>query len=72
MPPPPACELAERAARALGVDFGGVDLLPSKDGWVVLEVNGAVDIKPHYAVGDVYAAAVLALQRVAEGPLLFA
>jgi RimK family alpha-L-glutamate ligase len=70
VPPPKACELAERAARALGVDFCGVDFLPSNDGWVVLEVNGAVDIKPHYALGDVYAAAVQALQRLAEELLL--
>jgi ribosomal protein S6--L-glutamate ligase len=31
--------LALRAAAAVGADFAGVDLLPTKDGHVVLEVN---------------------------------
>lgn len=31
--------LAEKAARALGLDYAGVDLLPSKEGWTVCEVN---------------------------------
>jgi len=33
-------ELAGAAARAVGVDYGGVDLLPSGDDYCVLEVNG--------------------------------
>src|SRR5437870_2788024 len=34
-------DLAERAAAAVGADYAGVDLLPSRDGAVfVLEVNG--------------------------------
>ena len=39
--PPEWTELAERAAAAVGADYAGVDLLPSRDGAVfVLEVNG--------------------------------
>jgi RimK family alpha-L-glutamate ligase len=38
---PAWCALALRAARAVGADYAGVDLLPSADGTVyVLEVNG--------------------------------
>ena len=39
--PPPWEQLALRAAAAIGADYAGVDLLPSRDGTVfVLEVNG--------------------------------
>jgi RimK family alpha-L-glutamate ligase len=39
--PPAWAELALRAAAAVGADYAGVDLLPSRDGAVfVLEVNG--------------------------------
>ena len=35
------CELAERAARAIGLDYAGVDLMRARDGApVVIEVNG--------------------------------
>jgi tetrahydromethanopterin:alpha-L-glutamate ligase len=35
------CDLAERAARAIGLDYAGVDLMRARDGSpVVLEVNG--------------------------------
>jgi glutathione synthase/RimK-type ligase-like ATP-grasp enzyme len=66
-PPPEACELAVEATRALGVDLDGVDLLRD-DGLVVLEVNGAVDMKTHYSLSrDVFAAVLERLERVASG-----
>ena len=33
------CDLAARACRALGLDFGGVDILPSENGPLLCEVN---------------------------------
>lgn len=50
---PAACELAVTAARILGLDLAGVDLLPVADGHVVVEVNGAVEFRPLYAQGSV-------------------
>jgi RimK family alpha-L-glutamate ligase len=73
VPPPDACDLALAATSALGIDFAGVDLLPDGDSWVVLEVNGAVDVRPMYSLDiDVYAAALRSLQKTAEEPLLLA
>jgi RimK family alpha-L-glutamate ligase len=50
VPPPDACELAIAAAAAIGADFVGVDLLPLDHHYVVLELNGAVDFEPSYAL----------------------
>jgi hypothetical protein len=50
--------LALRAASAFGIDLTGVDLLPDgRGGWVILELNGAVDLTPEYSLGgeDVFA-----------------
>jgi RimK family alpha-L-glutamate ligase len=70
-PPPDACELAVAATRVLAIDLAGVDLLRDEEGWVVLEINGAVDMKAHYALdGDVFAAALDRLRRAANKPLL--
>lgn len=59
------------AAAAVGADFVGVDLLPSTDGYVVLELNGAVDFDLRYSLpgGDAYldAAAALGLDRASDG-----
>jgi RimK family alpha-L-glutamate ligase len=51
-PPRDACELALDAARAVAGDLVGVDLLPLPGGgYVVLELNGAVDFTPEYTLG---------------------
>ena len=62
-PPPDAIRLAVEAAAAVNGSLVGVDLLPSGDGgWVVLEVNGAVEFTTEYSfAGDVFAAAAEAL-----------
>jgi RimK family alpha-L-glutamate ligase len=50
-PSPAACELAVAAAAAIGADLVGVDLLPAPgDGYVVLELNGAVDFDHRYSL----------------------
>jgi RimK family alpha-L-glutamate ligase len=48
--PPGTEQLALRAVQAIGIDFAGVDLLPGEEGWVVLELNGAVDFDTRYAL----------------------
>jgi RimK family alpha-L-glutamate ligase len=61
--PADGCALALAAAAAVAGDFVGVDLLPSNRGYTVLEVNGAVDFEPSYALPgeDVYASTAAAL-----------
>jgi RimK family alpha-L-glutamate ligase len=51
-----ACAIAIAAARATGGALVGVDLLPTDGGgWVVAEVNGAVDFTTAYSLGrDVF------------------
>ena len=66
-PPCDACALALRVAGALGAGLIGIDLLPAETGWVVLELNGAVDFTVEYdASTDVFEAAVAALVGRAE------
>jgi RimK family alpha-L-glutamate ligase len=48
--PEDAERLAVEAAQAIGIDFAGVDLLPLDHGYVVLELNGAVDFDRKYAL----------------------
>lgn len=56
VPPPEACALALAAAAVIGTDLVGVDLLPSDDGYVILELNGCVDLTSDYSLdgGDVF------------------
>lgn len=52
-----ACRLAVDAASAFGIDLCGVDLLPDGcGGWIVVELNGAVDLAAEYslAAGNVF------------------
>jgi RimK family alpha-L-glutamate ligase len=69
--PPLARKLALAAAAAVKGDLVGVDLLPAGGGFVVAEVNGAVDFRPCYGhlLDDVYLEAVLQLLHVARGRL---
>jgi RimK family alpha-L-glutamate ligase len=72
-PPAEAIRLAVDAAGAVNGSLVGVDLLPGSDGgWVVLEVNGAVEFTTDYSfAGDVFAAAAEALaDRLEEEPRL--
>jgi RimK family alpha-L-glutamate ligase len=67
-PPPLACALALAATRAGRTDLAGVDLLPTGNGFVVLELNGAVDLRRVYApLRDVFSDAVAALLGDAVG-----
>ncbi len=63
-PPRSATALAIEAAAAAGIDLAGVDLLPDgRGGWVVVELNGAVEFNDEYAAwGDIFSetAAILA------------
>ncbi len=62
-----AAELALAAAEALGADLVGVDLLPDRGGWTILELNGAVDFALDYRpFDDVFTAVVDALTRSAR------
>ena len=63
-PDPAAVALGCRAASAIGIDLVGVDLLPVPGGgYVVLELNGAVDFDSRYSMrgGDAYLDAAAAL-----------
>ena len=64
-PPPLARTLAILAADAVHADLVGVDLLPTRNGWVIAELNGAVDFRAWYGE-DVFVTAVIELLRVAR------
>ncbi|HVP75558.1 MAG TPA: ATP-grasp domain-containing protein [Gaiellaceae bacterium] len=67
-PTPLARTLALAAAASIRADFVGVDLLPTRNGYVIAELNGAVDIRPSYALDDedVHVGTVLELLRTAR------
>src|SRR5918999_1890592 len=66
-PPREAAALALDAARVSGAALVGVDLLPDgRGGWVVAELNGAVEFTQEYAPWhDVFAETAAALRREA-------
>jgi RimK family alpha-L-glutamate ligase len=68
-PPLAARELALAAAAAAEADLVGVDLLPTPEGgWIVLELNGAVEFNDQYSLDrNVFSAAVEALVASASG-----
>jgi RimK family alpha-L-glutamate ligase len=70
-PPPAASKLALAAAEAIGGDLVGIDLLPlPAGGYVVLELNGAVDFTAAYSLNsDVFLAARSALLESVGFPL---
>lgn len=64
---------ALRAAAAVGIDLGGVDLLPAPGGgYFVLEINGAVDFTREYGLrgSDPFLAAVDSLRSTSAQPRL--
>jgi RimK family alpha-L-glutamate ligase len=67
-PPAGAAALSLAAARATGAALVGVDLLPDgRGGWVVLELNGAVEFTAEYASwGDVFEETADALAHAAR------
>ena len=67
-PPPLARTVALAAVASIRGDLIGVDLMPTPNGYVVSELNGAVDFRSYYAldVEDVFTEAVLELLRAAR------
>ncbi len=70
VPPQAARELALAAAAALRTDLVGVDLMPTREGgWIVIELNGAVEFTDVYSLDrDVFAVAIEALVGLALRP----
>ena len=66
-PPQAVRELALAAAAAAETDLVGIDLMPTRDGgWVVIEMNGAVEFTDAYSLDrNVFSAAAEALADAA-------
>ena len=43
-----ACSLVKKTAKALGIRFASIDMIKTKEGWKVLEVNAGVMME-HFA-----------------------
>ncbi len=62
--PPAAIRLALDASRSVGTSLVGVDLLPTPDGFTIIELNGAVEFTQDYRRdGDVFHEAAVELAR---------
>lgn len=63
-----ACALGIAAAAAIGADFVGIDLLPTRDGHSVIELNGAADFDSTYSLRgqDVFREAAAALDLLSD------
>jgi RimK family alpha-L-glutamate ligase len=70
-PPQAAREIAVAAAAAVEGDLVGIDLMPTRDGgWVVIEVNGAVEFNDEYSLErNVFSAVLDALLATIDGAL---
>ena len=65
--PPVAIRMALDAARAVDATLVGVDLLPTEDGWTIVELNGAVEFTADYRPGgDVFHEAALEIGLAAR------
>lgn len=67
LPPADARATALAAADAVGAGLMGVDLLPTAEGWVVIELNACVEFTHEYGLSgcDPFAEAVLAVESLA-------
>ncbi|ADD06673.1 RimK family protein [Natrialba magadii ATCC 43099] len=62
--PPAARELATQAADAIGLDYAGVDLVESDEGWYVLEVNPTAGFKGLYEATEISPAPYIAKHAI--------
>lgn len=73
VPSAAASALAEAAAAAIGADLVGVDLLPGDGGYVIVELNAAVEFNAAYSLpgSDVYEDSAVALGLGGRAARLF-
>ena len=70
-PPQAAREIATAAAAAVEGDLVGLDLMPTREGgWIVIEINGAVEFTDEYSIDrDIFSAVVDGLLGAVEAAL---